>query len=65
MNLNWSILARARRIATSQVMRLTGQPELGQVLPDFLVIGAMKAGRLFRIGRMVGGASPSPRSAAS
>jgi hypothetical protein len=44
MNLNWSILARARRIATSQVMRLTGQPELGQVLPDFLVIGAMKAG---------------------
>lgn len=44
MNLSWSIPARARRIATSQAMRLAGHPELGQVLPDFLVIGAMKAG---------------------
>ena len=44
MNLNWSLAARTRRIVTSQVLRLAGRPELGQALPDFLVIGAMKAG---------------------
>jgi len=44
MNLSWSMPARARRIVTSQALRLAGRPELGQVLPSFIVIGAMKAG---------------------
>ena len=44
MNLSWTVLARARRIMTTHAVRLAGHPELGQVLPDFLVIGAMKAG---------------------
>jgi hypothetical protein len=44
MNLSWSLPARARRIVTSKVLRLAGRPELGQVLPHFIVIGAMKAG---------------------
>lgn len=44
MNLDWSLGARVRRIADTWLARLSGHPELGQALPDFLVIGAMKAG---------------------
>lgn len=40
----WTPLARAARVSLTWGARLVGRPELGQVLPDFLVIGAMKAG---------------------
>lgn len=40
----WSIPARVRRIGTTWLSRLSGHPELGQALPDFLLIGAMKGG---------------------
>jgi hypothetical protein len=40
----WSPPARAARLAYTWGARAFGRPELGHALPDFLLIGAMKAG---------------------
>jgi len=43
----WGVPARAARMTLTLGARAIGRPELGHALPDFLVIGAMKAGTTF------------------
>lgn len=43
----WGVPARAARMAVTFGARAIGRPQLGHALPDFLVIGAMKAGTTF------------------
>lgn len=43
----WGLPARATRMTVTLGARAIGRPELGHALPDFLVIGAMKAGTTF------------------
>jgi hypothetical protein len=40
----WALPARAARTALTLGARAAGRPDLGYALPDFLLIGAMKAG---------------------
>ncbi|MEO8295265.1 MAG: sulfotransferase domain-containing protein [Gemmatimonadota bacterium] len=43
----WSPPARALRLIATSGARALGRPGLGHILPDFLLIGAMKAGTSF------------------